>query len=251
MICRLIRHQPCLGVWNMAVDEALLHSAAMPADANQHQPVPVLRFYRWSEPTLTLGYFQKAADRQQHQSSLKCPMTRRSSGGGALIHDQEWTYSFVVPAQTRGGSEQLYNAFHESLAELLCRFGLQAYTFPQTDKTTQPEPFLCFQRRSRGDLCVGDTKVMGSAQRRIRNAVLQHGSLLFQQSQQAPELNGLTELGLHNSISDEKIIDSWADLLTERLELEIYEDSLTDQEAQLADRFSSEKYANDQWVDRR
>src|SRR5262245_54691837 len=85
MLCRLIVDGAAGGPWNMAVDETLLESAAASGAAS-------LRFYGWSEPTLSLGYFQRAAARQTHATSLGCPMVRRPSGGGAILHDWELTY---------------------------------------------------------------------------------------------------------------------------------------------------------------
>src|SRR5688500_9559950 len=87
---RVITDPPASGAWNMAVDEALLESAATGS-------VATLRFYEWHEPTLSLGYFQPAADREQHAASRACPLVRRASGGGAIVHDRELTYSLAWP----------------------------------------------------------------------------------------------------------------------------------------------------------
>src|SRR3569833_2236254 len=84
--CRLIVDESRGGELNMAIDELL-------ADAAR----PVLRFYAWRPATLSLGYFQAYADRHAHAASLGCPVVRRSSGGGAIVHDHEITYSLVVP----------------------------------------------------------------------------------------------------------------------------------------------------------
>ncbi len=84
--CRLIVDPPQAGAWNMAVDEALLESAVAGG-------LPVFRLYQWSEPTLSLGYFQAVADRQQHPASHGCPLVRRRSGGGAILHAHELTYA--------------------------------------------------------------------------------------------------------------------------------------------------------------
>ncbi len=89
--CRLIVHPPSPGAWNMAVDEALLMDAV-------ENGVATLRFYQWSEPTLSLGYFQRYSDREQHAASRKCAVVRRQSGGGAILHDRELTYSLMLPA---------------------------------------------------------------------------------------------------------------------------------------------------------
>src|SRR5882724_9809402 len=90
---RLIIDPPAHGAWNMAVDEALLESAAVDG-------IATLRLYQWSEPTLSLGYFQPAADRQTHPASRECPLVRRASGGGAILHDRELTYSLAIPEKS-------------------------------------------------------------------------------------------------------------------------------------------------------
>ena len=88
---RVIIDEPAPGVWNMAVDHALLETANATGLIS-------LRFYAWSQPTLSLGYFQSRSHRQQHSASLACPLVRRSTGGGAIVHDQEITYSLCVPS---------------------------------------------------------------------------------------------------------------------------------------------------------
>ena len=80
----------------MAVDEMLLERA-------QEQAAACLRFYGWSEPTLSLGYFQTYADRQEHPPSLPCAAVRRLTGGGAILHDAELTYSIVLPGSPSAG----------------------------------------------------------------------------------------------------------------------------------------------------
>ncbi len=78
---RLIIDPPAAGRWNMAVDEALLLSAAS-------RRTVTLRVYQWEVPTLSLGYFQPHAQREQHASSRHCPLVRRATGGGAIVHDR-------------------------------------------------------------------------------------------------------------------------------------------------------------------
>src|SRR5689334_21696416 len=90
---RLIIDPPRQGSMNMAIDDALLESAA-------EAGVATLRLYQWSEPTLSLGYFQAAAERKTHQPSLTCALVRRASGGGAILHDRELTYSLALPEKS-------------------------------------------------------------------------------------------------------------------------------------------------------
>ena len=123
--CRLLRHdrhpQRVPGAWNMAVDEMLLERA-------QDQAVACLRFYGWSEPTLSLGYFQTYADRQEHPPSLPCAAVRRLTGGGAILHDAELTYSIVLPGShpLAAHRDELYQAVHGCLIEALGRLGITA-----------------------------------------------------------------------------------------------------------------------------
>ncbi len=108
----------------MAVDEALIEAAV------ESSPL-VLRFYAWTPATLSLGYFQQAAERMHHRPSLRCPLVRRASGGGAIVHDRELTYSLVVPAGHRLARETagLYRALHGALAEALAEWGVVGEMF--------------------------------------------------------------------------------------------------------------------------
>jgi lipoate-protein ligase A len=206
---RIFRDPPCPGTWNMALDEALLHRAAGSGTAT-------LRFYEWDEPTLSLGYFQRYAERASHGASGDCAVVRRATGGGAILHDRELTYSIVLPASHRLSRRagDLYRAVHESIVAVLSELGVKARLAScQADKIVGTEaaasgcsapvnrvpgewaePLLCFARRCPGDILVGDTKVAGSAQRRRRGAVLQHGSILIARSRFAPELPGINDI---------------------------------------------------------
>src|SRR5688572_17520100 len=112
--CRLIIDSPAAGPRNMAIDEALL------SDATENG-VATLRFYQWSEPTLSLGYFQRYDERYQHTGSRDCAVVRRQSGGGAILHDRELTYSLALPAghPLARDSQRLYSAIHEAFINML------------------------------------------------------------------------------------------------------------------------------------
>src|SRR3954469_25809962 len=114
---RLLFDPPAPGAWNMGVDEALLETAADCGEGT-------LRFYQWSEPTLSLGYFQSAEDRRQHAASRSCPLIRRASGGGAILHDRELTYSIALPQPIARSpdSSLLYELCHIALIEALDEF---------------------------------------------------------------------------------------------------------------------------------
>ncbi len=185
--CRVLIDGTARGSWNMAVDEALLELV------NQtHEPT--LRFYQWAPATLSLGYFQAYADRKSHPPSVGCDLVRRRSGGGAIMHDDELTYSLVMPRTHPMAAQPqlLYAAVHQAAAGVLSRLGVTPHLY---DGPSIDGPFLCFQRRSPGDLIVAGNKVLGSAQRRGKSAVLQHGSLILRRSAFAPELVGIADLG--------------------------------------------------------
>ena len=186
---------PLSGETNMAIDEALLR------DATPESPV-VLRVYRWEQPTLSLGHFQSWDDCRAVPGLSDLPWVRRKTGGGAIVHDQEITYSILIPEtrnkSSKGHSELLYRAIHGSAVENLQRLGWDAKLSEtctcSTATNQKEEPFLCFSRRSPVDLIIGTDKVMGSAQRRTSAGLLQHGSLLIRHSPTTPELIGLSEL---------------------------------------------------------
>jgi lipoyl(octanoyl) transferase len=268
--CHLRVDAPAPGPWNMAVDEALLADAA---DSN----VATLRFYQWDEPTLSLGYFQRYDDRLAHAASACCAIVRRPSGGGAILHDRELTYSLTLPHShpLTSQADRVYRSVHESFIAVLQ---------PRTARTTPPvrleilgadchakaaqEPFLCFERRARGDVALqtgeimGATaprnrssaagcKVLGSAQRRHRRAVLQHGSLLLGTSPVAPELPGLSDL-TGTDIPIVELIDPLSRQLAEALGLRLFcSPEPSDRLESTSRRLANTKYGHESWTKRR
>lgn len=243
---RVIIDEPATGDWNMAVDHALLETA------NSTGLISV-RFYSWSQPTLSLGYFQPHALASQHHASLNCPRVRRSTGGGAIVHDQEITYSMCVPSNHRWSSEneQLYTMMHQLLRELLADYQVDAELYEPTAISPKKDTeFLCFLRRSKGDLIVAGNKIGGSAQRRRKNALLQHGSVLLSRSSAAPELAGIEELtGV--KIDPTELINRWTSRLEECLEIELPAEKLTEMEHLAALDIQNSTYSNKQWTNRR
>lgn len=184
----VILDEPQSGAWNMAVDQAMLEESL---DSGK----TFLRLYRWAEPTVSLGYFQDAAEQRDDPRLASLPSVRRLSGGGAILHDQEQTYSCSVPP-AHPFSEQpsrLYEIVHATIVAWLAQHGVSAIKRGENINSAD-EPFLCFLRGAAPDLVVGQHKVLGSAQRRRRGAVLQHGSLLLRASRHAAELPGICDL---------------------------------------------------------
>jgi lipoate-protein ligase A len=230
----------------MAVDEALLRDVG-------RRGTPTLRIYRWAPPTLSLGYFQHAADRQRHGPSAMCPLVRRPSGGGAILHDHELTYSYVTPAVNRlfRGGHDLYDVFHTTLINSLSELGIHTSLCEHADDhPVSEQPFLCFRRRAVGDVLAGDEKVVGSAQRRHKTGVLQHGSLLLRRSAYAPELPGLAELA-RCDVDEDQVARLWVDQLSRRLGVEFTQEPLSTGELAAADCLVAEKFGRGDWNLRR
>lgn len=243
--CRWLLDPPADGAWNMAVDEVLLLHAA-------REGVWSLRFYGWSEATVSLGYFQPIDERQSHAASRHCPVVRRPSGGGAIVHDRELTYSLAAPiGRAADTGRRLYCLLHAALAEMLCRLGVEARLCPAASSHGGPRgPFLCFQRRAEGDVLFGHAKLIGSAQRRFQNAVLQHGSLLLCASPAAPELPGVESLTSVRLTADE-----WrarvGEAIAAAFDLRLNSSRLSDDEHDEAHALSREKYGLPAWNHRR
>ncbi len=230
----------------MAVDEALLEAAG--------QGVTTLRLYQWHEPTLSLGYFQAAGERAGHAASRTCPLVRRASGGGAIVHDRELTYCLATLITDRLGAkaDALYAAVHGALIETLAELGVRAHlheSATSVDRTAR-QPFLCFQRRTRGDVMCGGAKIAGSAQRRQRSALAQHGSILLSQSACAPELPGIEQLaGI--SISADDLAQRFAGQLAGKLGLTLTAGKLSPSETSRASALESQRFAAAGWTNRR
>jgi lipoate-protein ligase A len=184
---RLLPFAEGRGAWNMAADEALLESAA--------EGVATLRCYGWTTPTLSLGYFQRAADRLADPLLAGLPFVRRPSGGGALVHHHEVTYCLALtggePWQRPGESwaRRLHNLLQRALAVL----GVLTELCPPDGERGRGD-FLCFRHITPDDLLLGPHKIAGSAQRRPRGALLQHGGILLARSAHTPALPGIAEL---------------------------------------------------------
>jgi lipoate-protein ligase A len=243
-ILRVIPPQPYGGIDNMAIDQALL-------DTNDDSPV--LRFYTWDAPTLSLGYFQSLDQRQMHDESLAIPCVRRASGGGAIVHDQELTYSFSWARQSTSdlSGDMAYEQMHDVIINALASFGIQTMTFLQSAAKPKPESeFLCFRRRTEQDIVLAGYKVAGSAQRRGRARRLQHGSILLRASKHAPQLPGLFDLSSKMILVSE-LADRIAQGLATRLGLSVHSSQLSDREVRESRLISAEKFGDVGWLHRR
>lgn len=244
MDARLLIDAPAPGAWNMAVDEVLLAGLA-------RRRRPTLRFYGWDEPTVSLGYFQAHADRGRHAPSRDCAWVRRATGGGAIVHDRELTYSVAWPAgpADRGPAEALYRQVHAALIDSLADWNVRARPSPGDDSPVDP-PWLCFQRRSSTDVLLDDAKICGSAQRRQPGGVLQHGSVLLARSPAAPELPGIFEL-TGRAIEPLELARAWTQRLARCWSLEFTQETLETVETLDATCVQSERFKSSAWNEKR
>lgn len=172
-------HSPA---FNMATDEALLqwHSQGLIP--------PTVRFYGWNPPTLSIGYFQKLEQEiEVHKlSEYGFGLVRRMTGGRAVLHDQELTYSVIVSedhSKMPKTVTEAYRVISQGLLEGFKELGLNAYfSVPETkeeiEKLKNPRSSVCFDAPSWYELVVEGKKIAGSAQTRHKGVILQHGSIL-------------------------------------------------------------------------
>lgn len=154
--------------FNMALDEALLES--MPRLLK-----PALRFYGWTEPAATFGYFQKYAD--VAAATRLRPLIRRPTGGGIVPHDADWTYSVVFPAGHEWHSlkaEESYHRIHDWLRLAFAELGIETELAPCCQKSL---PGQCFIGHEKFDLLWHGKKIAGAAQRRNKLGLLIQGSV--------------------------------------------------------------------------
>jgi len=154
--------------FNMALDEALLH--AMPRLGQ-----PALRFYAWTEPAASFGYFQRYAD-VECMTSLR-PLVRRPTGGGLVPHDADWTYSLSFPTGDDWYSltaTQSYRRVHEWIQAAFAELKVTTELAPARQKSRAGQ---CFQGHEKFDLLWQGRKLAGAAQRRTRDGLLIQGSI--------------------------------------------------------------------------
>jgi lipoate-protein ligase A len=189
---------------------------------------------------------------------------RRLSGGGAIVHHHEVTYSLCIPAghPLAVQPSRLYRRVHEGIAAALVALGVildargEATLDSDSDEQSAPlstlnvQPFLCFLRRNPDDLVRAGSKVAGSAQRRRRGALLQHGSLVLAASPDAPEVIGLCEL-THVELSLACVRQRLVKHVLECVHLRAEAAQLEDNERRLAAHLASAKYGARCWNLRR
>jgi lipoate-protein ligase A len=164
----LLNSGPGESASNMALDEALLHSVA-------HWKKPALRFYGWTEPAATFGYFQKYSE--VAETILLRPLIRRPTGGGIVPHDADWTYSLAFPPNHEWYSlkaVESYRRVHEWIRDAFARLNVISELAAESKKSA---PGQCFVGHEQSDVLWRGRKIAGAAQRRTREGLLIQGSV--------------------------------------------------------------------------
>ncbi|OAJ74100.1 octanoyltransferase [Brevibacillus sp. SKDU10] len=260
---------------NMAIDEAILtlHS--------QGKVPPTVRFYTWNPATLSIGYFQKM-EKEINIDEVKrlgLGLVRRPTGGRAVLHDAELTYSVIVsedhPQMPKSVTEA-YKVISMGLLHGFQKLGLKAEmvslaTEEEKAKYDSPGSSACFDSPSWYELVVEGKKVAGSAQTRQKGVILQHGSILLDMDvdllfslltfpservkermmnsfkQKAVTINEVSS----KPISLEEAIEAFYQGFAEGLGIELVPMDLTAEEQQLAKELAENRYSTDEWNFRR
>lgn len=266
-----INSGPCSPSYNMALDEALLdlHSAG--------EIPPVVRFYEWNPATLSIGYFQKA-ERDIDLAAVKAQnlgFVRRPTGGRAVLHEHELTYSVIVTEDYPDMPATVTEAYRVISEGLLLGFknlGLDAYfSIPDTDEKREdlkkPKSAVCFDAPSWYELVVEGKKVAGSAQTRQKGVILQHGAILLDLDEEkllsvfkfsSPEVKEkmrkkLPEkaVAIHQLTDKEITIDqcvaAFKNGFEAALDIELVPYELTEDQLQYVKSIEETKYLNDEW----
>lgn len=266
---RVIDHSQGKGSWNMAVDEAILESVYT------GESPATLRLYAWEPACLSLGHAQPYSEVNTRALTKNgWDVVRRPTGGRAILHVDELTYSVIAPEdepRVRGGVLESYLRLSEALLESLRILGLspQAKEKSQSDKKGKPNP-VCFEVPSNYEITVNSKKLIGSAQARRKGGILQHGALPlygdltrivtalnFQDGQ--AELTAKSSLLAHATtvekelgypVTLEQAKHAFKLAFEESLNLYLDPSELTSKEIHRAEELQKIKYAHPSWTER-
>jgi len=257
---RLVSQGPEHAFFNMALDEAIAEAVRAKLSP------PTLRFYRWDRPSISIGYFQKASDVDLDYCRKKgYPLVRRLTGGRAILHDEELTYSissFAGSALFKDRLLETYRVISNALLRGLKLNGIDARISFQKKRSGHHKNPSCFKSMSYGEITVNGKKIIGSAQKRYKNGFLQHGSLLL--DYKADELcNTLMEIGpddltrigsireCASGITPDRLSRSLKEAFEKELNVKLISDIPSKAELKAADKLVKTKYSADEWNLRR
>lgn len=256
----------------MALDEALLewHSRG--------EIGPVLRFYEWEHPTLSIGYFQRIheAVNLEEIHNQKIDVVRRPTGGRSVLHEHEITYSVIVHENYPDMPESVTDAYRVisgGLLEGFKKLGLEAYfSVPQSklerEQLKKPKTAVCFDAPSWYELVVEGKKIAGSAQTRQKGVILQHGAILLKLDEQKlislfnfttneererilqgirKKAISVDQLAKREVMADEAC-HAFYEGFEKALGIQLQPLQLTKEQKEYVEKIEQEKYANDEWT---
>ena len=266
---RLLITPASRGAWNMAVDEAIMDVVG------QNQSLPTLRLYAWEPPCLSIGYAQPRIDiDKQRLRQQGWDWVRRLTGGRAILHTDELTYSVIAPLgepRVSGGVLESYQRLSSALLTALHLLNIPAHAHPiNPTGNIQGNGPVCFEVPSNYEIVVDGKKLIGSAQARRKKGVLQHGTLplwgdltritqvlVFPDEQDRSEtatrlLSHATtvEAILGHKINWETVAQAFISGFQSELNIDFVRDDLSDHEFKLAERLVEEKYSHPSWLER-
>jgi len=265
---RLLITPPAHGAWNMAVDESILEHIG------RNESFPTLRLYAWDPPCLSLGHAQPFSDVDIHRLKQRgWEVVRRATGGRAILHTDELTYSVIAPSnepRVEGSVLESYNRLAQAL--LLAIKSLELPVEMKEGKVNDnatPNP-VCFEVPSTYEITVNGKKLIGSAQARKKEGVLQHGSLpltgdltricqalVFENesareeaAQRLLERATTVESALGVEVSWEKAKQAFVHAFEAQLGLSFEQGDLSESESKRVEELVKEKYAHPSWTER-
>jgi lipoyl(octanoyl) transferase len=253
------------GAGNMALDEALMHRARETGEG-------VVRVYTWNQATLSVGRNQRAIGAYDpvRAAALGVAIVRRPTGGRAVLHHREITYSVTAPLHSPAGSapamprarlRDAYESINAILVESLRALGAEVSIARATARTPPPGSAPCFELPTDGELTLGAAKLAGSSQYRDGNTYLQHGSILVRDDQgllaliatgiptEVPPAATLAD-ALGRDVPVEEFAASLFDAVRQRWDAEALELSAAEVAALPQDDLRA-RYASEEWTWRR
>jgi len=249
----------------MAIDEALLITCQ---EENQQEFFPTLRFYRWKTPTLSFGYSQKWSKtvNQNYCRKWGINIVRRLTGGRAVLHHKELTYSLVARCNEGFFSCSILETYRHISAALMQAFNkikapIQLVNHPLNrhfssfDSPNKP----CFFSATKYELAYQGKKVVGSAQKRISNSFLQHGSIplelnleqLFGATNSQDRAEDIKVIALNEVLGYQIRLEDLISVLIKGFEeyfsLKLIPGGLTERELKLAEKLCRKKYSQSWW----
>ena len=265
---RLLITSPARGAWNMAVDESIL------LHIGRGESLPTLRLYAWTPACLSLGYAQPFADVHMNRLNERgWEVVRRATGGRAILHTDELTYSVIAPndePRVAGTVLESYNRLAQALSLAVNNLRLPVEMKEGRNGNPVDRNPVCFEVPSTYEITVNGKKLIGSAQARKREGVLQHGSLpltgdlaricqvlVFDDetarrnaSERLLARATTVESALGGAVSWESAARAFIDAFEAQLGLTFERGDLSESESGTADQLVREKYAHPSWTER-